>query len=350
MKSYDIIAFGEPLAVCERETPKPRGTEVLLKVKAAGVCHSDLHMWEGHYELGRGRRLLVTDRGVFPPITMGHEIVGEVAALGDEAEGAAIGDQRVVFPWIGCGSCPACRQATENLCRKPNCLGIHRPGGYADHVLAPHPRYLIEFAPLKPEEAAPFACSGLTAYSALMKLGGLIHEEPVAIIGAGGLGLMAIAILKALGGKGAIAVDIDGAKRQAALAAGAIAAIDGGAPDAMAQIQAAAPDGLLAAIDFVGASQTAELALAALARGGRYIAVGLFGGELSMPLPFIPMRALTIQGSYTGSLGELEKLMALARQGAVPPLPVETGPMTGVTEALGRLREGSIVGRYVVQP
>lgn len=350
MKSYDVISFGQPLQLSEKATPQPSGTEVLLRVKAAGVCHSDLHLLDGYYELGQGRRLHVTDRGVTPPITMGHEVVGEAVSFGPDAEGIAVGDVRLVFPWLGCGKCPACERGFENLCRKPNCVGVHRPGGYADHVLVPHPKYLIDIAPLTPEAAAPFACSGLTAYSALMKLGPLLHEIPVAIIGAGGVGLMALALLKALGCAGGIAVDISDTKLQAAVAAGAIATVNSTSPDASAQLTSAAKGGLLAVIDFVGTTETAELALSVLARGGRYIVVGLYGGEFSIPMPMIPMRALTIQGSYTGSLAELEELMVMARRGDIPMVPVTSCDMGEVNTVLDRLRRGEIVGRGIIVP
>jgi propanol-preferring alcohol dehydrogenase len=350
MKSFDVTEFGDALREMERPTPEPEGTEVLLKVRAAGVCHSDLHLLEGGYELGQGRRLNVTDRGVKLPLTMGHEVVGEVVAVGPEANGVKAGDVRLVFPWIGCGKCPACLRGTENLCRAPNCIGIHRPGGYADHVLVPHPKYLIDIGHLTPEEAAPFACSGLTAYSALKKLGALLHEAPVAIVGAGGVGLMAVTLLKALGGFGAIAIDISVAAREAAHRAGAILTVDPKAEDASTRLAEAAPDGLLAAVDFVGSPQTFELGVTMLARGGHYVIVGLYGGELRYPLPLVPMRALTIQGSYTGSLGELQELMALARKGAIPHFPVHAHPMREVNAVLNSLRAGEFAGRSVVVP
>ncbi|MGO9984645.1 MAG: zinc-binding dehydrogenase, partial [Rhodomicrobium sp.] len=204
-------------------------------------------------------------------------------------------------------------------------------------------------SPLTPAEAAPFACSGLTAYSALKKLSYLPRETPVAIVGAGGVGLMAISLLKA-SGRGAIAVDISETKREAALKAGAIAAIDGQSPRAAEELAAAAPEGLLAAIDFVGSPQTAALAIDAMGRGGHYIVVGLYGGELIYPMPYFPMRALTIQGSYTGSLGELKELMGLVRQGAVPALPVRAHAMPDVNAVLNSLRAGGITGRSVVVP
>ena len=123
----------------------------------------------------------------------------------------------------------------------PACLGVHRAGGYADHVLVPHSRYLIDIGDLDPAQIAPYACSGLTTYAALKKIGEQTYRQhPVVIFGAGGLGLMCLTLIKALGGAGAIVVDIDPAKRQAALEAGALAAIDGAAPDAAQQIIKAA--------------------------------------------------------------------------------------------------------------
>lgn len=349
MKSFCVTAFGEPLEALEQPMPEPRGGEVLLKVRAAGVCHSDLHLSDGGYDIGGGKRLNVADRGVKLPLTMGHETVGEVVALGPDARGVRAGDVRLVFPWIGCGECPACPRGTENLCRAPSCIGIHRPGGFADYVLVPDAKYLVEIEPLTPAGAAPFACSGLTAYSAIKKLQYLPQDTPIAVIGAGGVGLMAVGLLKALG-RSAIVCDIAAAKREAAIKAGAVAAIDAGAPDAGAELAAAAPDGLLAAIDFVGSPETAALAINAMARGGHYVAVGLYGGELTYPMPLFPIRALTAQGSYTGSLGELKELMELARKGAIPALPVHEHPMAHVNDVLGRLRAGQVVGRSVVVP
>jgi propanol-preferring alcohol dehydrogenase len=350
MKSFCVTAFGAPLQEIETPTPQPRGREVLLKVKAAGVCHSDLHLSEGGYDLGQGKKLNVTDRGVKLPLTMGHEIAGEVLACGPEATGVKPGDMRLVFPWIGCGECPACRRGTENLCRAPNCIGIHRSGGYAEYVIVPDSKYLIEIGPLSPEQAAPFACSGLTAFGALKKLGLRLTEHPTAIIGAGGVGLMAVILLQAMGGAGAIAIDISPSKREAALKAGAKAALDPKSPSFANEIAAAAPEGLMAAVDFVGSEETSALAINALARGGHYVAVGLYGGQLEYPLPYLPMRALTLQGSYTGSLSELQELMALARTGAAPALPVHSHPMHDVNAVLADLREGRVTGRCVIAP
>ena len=265
------------------------------------------------------------DRGVKLPLTMGHENVGEVVAVGPKARGVKIGDKRLVYPWIGCGTCMVCKRGDEQLCMAPRFLGVYRDGGYATHLMVPHPRYLLNYGKrMKPEEAAPLACSGVTAYGALKKLGSLVKSEPVVVIGAGGLGLICIAIIKAMKGKGAIAVDIDPVKRAAALRQGALAAIDPNAPDALAQLKAAAKGQIWAAIDFVGNSQTAQLAVDSLVKGGKLIVVGLFGGDITLPLPYIPIRAMTIQGSYTGSLKELNELIKLVRNRPLPLVPTKT--------------------------
>jgi D-arabinose 1-dehydrogenase-like Zn-dependent alcohol dehydrogenase len=351
MRSYDVIDFGAPLAARERPTPQPQGTEVLLRMLAAGVCHSDLHIWEGWYDLGGGKKLTVKDRGMVPPLTMGHEIVGEVVALGPEASGVAVGDKRLAHPWIGCGSCAVCRRGEEQLCNSPRFLGVHKPGGYADHVLVPHARYLLDLGRLAPTQAAPYACSGITAFGALKRVGeAIFREQPIMVIGAGGLGLMCLSLLKAMGGMGAVVADIDRKKREAAMAAGALAAIDAGAPDAVKAAQAAAKGALGAAIDFVGAQATARLGIDAIGRGGKYVIVGLFGGDITLSLPLLPMRAITVQGSYVGSLAEMKELLALVATGKVPPVPISERPLADAFAVLEDLKAGRIVGRAVLRP
>jgi alcohol dehydrogenase, propanol-preferring len=350
MKSYDVAECGAPLQLFERPTPQPTGSEVLLRVLAAGVCHSDIHIWEGHYDLGGGKKLKLTERGVKLPLTMGHETVGEVVALGPDAAGVKPGDRRLVFPWLGCGSCAVCRRGEEQLCLAPRFLGVFRNGGYADHILVPHARYLLDIGGMKPAEAAPYACSGLTAFGALKRIGAVLKDEPVVVIGAGGLGLMCLGLLKAMGGKGAIVVDTDSGKRAAAMKAGALAAIDGAAPDALKQVTAAAPNGVWAAIDFVGATSTAKLAVDSLTKGGKLVIVGLFGGDITLPLPFIPMRAMTIQGSYVGSLAEAKELLELVQRTHPPSIPITTHALETADATLQALRAGRVIGRAVLTP
>lgn len=351
MRSYDVVEYGEPLKIVDRPTPVPTGSEVLLRTLATGVCHSDLHIWDGYYDIGGGKRFVLRDRGLAPPITLGHEIAGEVVGAGPDATGVAVGDRRVVYPWIGCGKCATCARGDEHLCNRPQSLGIQRPGGFADYVMVPHPRYLLELGGLTPRQAAPYACSGLTAYSALARVGEAVYRhQPVLVIGAGGLGLMCVSLLSALGGQGAVVADIDPVKRKAALAAGAVAAIDAGAPDVVKQAQSAAKAPIGAALDFVGAGATARLGIDAIARGGKYVIVGLFGGDITLALPFLPIRAIAIEGSFVGSLTEFRALLALVTAGKVPPVPLEGRRLGDAEAALRDLRGGRIVGRAVLEP
>jgi propanol-preferring alcohol dehydrogenase len=350
MKSYDVCQCGAPLELREQATPEPTGSEVLLHVVAAGVCHSDLHFWEGVYDLGGGKQLKLIDRGMTLPLTMGHETVGDVVALGPDAGRVRIGDRKLVYPWIGCGECKVCQRGEEQLCLAPRFLGVFRPGGYSDHILVPHPRYLLDIGDLPPEQAAPLACSGITAYGALRKVGGVLQAEPIVIIGAGGLGLMCLAILMALGGYGAIVLDIDPAKREAAKAAGALAVIDANAPDVVKQITDAANGGIWAAIDFVGSGTTVRIGIDALTKGGKLIVVGLFGGEINLPTLYIPAKAMTLQGSYTGSLAELSDLLDLVRHQPLPLIPVRRRPLEEAYAALTDLKEGKVIGRVVLAP
>jgi propanol-preferring alcohol dehydrogenase len=350
MKSFRVTGFGQPLSEDNRPTPELTGTQVLVRVKAAGICHSDLHIWEGGYELGHGRkRLSLSDRGVALPLTMGHETVGEIVAAGPDAKDAKIGEVALVYPWIGCGECAVCKAGDENMCLKPRFLGVYCDGGYSDELIVPHPRYLISLDGLDPVTAAPYACSGVTTYSALKKLEHCF-DSPIVMFGAGGLGLMALSLLKAMGGKGAVMVDIDAKKREAALAAGALAAVDGAAPDALEQIAKAAGAPVRGALDLVGNAQTAQLGFDCLTKGGKLVIVGLFGGGAPWALPFIPMRAITIQGSYVGNLAETKELLDLVRAKKIPPIPVTPLPLPQANAALLDLQKGKLVGRAVLTP
>jgi len=352
VKSYVLTEFGKPLQTVEAPTPVPHGTEVLLKTLAAGVCHSDLHIWDGYFDMGGGKHQPVADTGITTPLTMGHEIAGEVAAIGPEAKGVAPGERYVAYPWIGCGECPACRAGHENICSATaRTLGIRAPGGYADYVLVPHPRYLAPLGKLNPVNAAPYACSGLTAYAALQAIGEAVYKtQPILVIGIGGLGLTCLKLLKALGGKGAVAADTDPKKREAALAAGALAAIDPNAEKPGRAATAAAGAPIAAAIDFVGSESTARLGMSAITRGGKLVIVGLFGGSITLPLPGFPFRALTIQGVMTGTLDEFKALVALAAQGKIESVPLVERNLAEADQTLQDLRAGRIIGRAVLRP
>ena len=356
MKSFRVAEFNAPLKEIDEPTPQPAGTQVMLKVKAAGVCHSDLHIWEGGYDLGHGRKpLSLKDRGVSLPLTMGHETVGEIVAFGpdvtaDDKHGLKVGDIVLAYPWLGCGKCKTCLGGDENMCIvKPSALGVYCDGGYADHLTVRHPKYLIDLKGLDPVTAAPYACSGVTTYSALKKVESAF-DSPIVIIGAGGLGLMALSLLKAMGGKGAIVVDIDAKKREAAEKAGALATVDGGAADALEQLAKKAGEPIRAVIDLVGNAKTTQLGFDCLTKGGKLVIVGLFGGGATFALPLIPIKAITIQGSYVGNLRETEELLDLVRTRKIAPIPVTPMPLAKANDALVSLKEGRLVGRAILTP
>lgn len=349
MLSFDVVEWGAPLQKIERETPQPRGTEVLVKVKYCGVCHSDAHIRDGYFDLGGGKRLQMTERGMRLPATLGHEALGTVIAAGPDTTNVVIGADRLVYPWTGCGACARCHEGLDNYCMAPSMLGIQRPGGYADHLIVPHPRYLIDAGGLDPAWAATLACSGLSTYSAVAKLQPIPRPEWVMVIGAGGLGLSAIGMVRALGHENIVAVDIEERKLAAALAAGAAAALDGRAADAAKKLQAITAGALYGAVDFVGAAATSQLALGALRKGGKLILVGLFGGELGLSIGATILRALTVRGSHLGSVGELREVVALARAGEIRPLPIETRELAAVSRTLDELKDGGIVGRVVAR-
>jgi D-arabinose 1-dehydrogenase-like Zn-dependent alcohol dehydrogenase len=349
MLSYDVVAWGQPLERRERPTPQPAGSEVLLRLEYCGVCHSDVHIRDGYFDLGGGRRLKMTDRGMQLPVTLGHEPFGRVVAAGPDAPDAPLGQDRLVYPWTGCGGCARCNQGLDNYCMAARMIGIQRCGGYADHLLVPHPRYLIDADGLDPVWAATLSCSGLSAYSAVAKLKPLPPDEWVAIMGAGGLGLSAIAMLRALGHDRIVALDVDPRKLAAAEKSGAAATVEGSSTNAARKLAEIAGGHLYGAIDFVGLKTTAELALEVLRKGGRLILVGLYGGEIPLSVGSTILRALTVQGSHLGSVAELKSVIALARAGKLQPLPIETRPLPEVSRTLDELKAGGIVGRVVAE-
>ena len=346
MISYQLTRFGDALERVECPPPRPAGTEVLLRIEACGVCHSDLHLQDGFFDMGGGRRLDLS-KGRSLPLTLGHEIAGVAAACGPGAAGVDPGARYVAYPWIGCGGCGACGSGREHLCPQPRALGVTRAGGFSDHVLVPHPRYLFGIGDVPVTLACTYACSGLTAFGAVRKVRAQVDGRHLVIVGLGGVGFAALRLAQAVTNASIVAVDVDDATLEAGAAAGA-EVVDGRVPDAARQVRRATGGGAAAVIDFVGSESSAALGLGALAAGGRLVVVGLFGGELRASLPLWPLRDLTVQGSYVGSLAEMRELMALAEAGRAPAIPVEPRPLADAQTALDDLRAGRAVGRIVL--
>ncbi len=349
MQSYQVEAFGKPLAQALRETPAPTGTQVIVNIGSCGVCHSDVHLHDGYFDLGGGNKMDMT-RALNLPRTLGHEIAGTVVAVGPDAQGVKVGDRRVVYPWLGCGVCTVCLAGDEQICNKPRALGIQQDGGFSDHVVVPHAKYLIDYGNLAEEQACTYACSGLTAYGALKKVGMLGKDDPLLIIGAGGVGLSGIRLAAQMFERPPIVVELDKSKWDIAREAGAGTLIDPSADGAARELFKATGGGVAAAIDFVGAASTFDFGYNALRKGGTLVMVGLFGGSTSFVPAMVAMRSVNVRGSYVGSLAEMNELMAIARSGKLPPLPLTSQPLANATQALEDLRAGRIRGRTILKP
>src|ERR1700688_580366 len=345
LTAQSLTAYAAPLSETVIDCPVPRGTEVLVRIARCGVCHSDLHMQDGYFLLGDGKQLDVR-AGRTLPFTLGHEIAGTIESSGPDAD-AKPGAKVAVYPWIGCGECAACKAGDENICAAPRHLGITVDGGFATHVLIPHPRYLIDYAPLSPSYAGALMCSGLTAYAALKRLADRSARAPLLLVGLGGVGLMGLALARAMYGVAPFVADIDARKREAALAAGAAAAFDPADPGARKALLKVS-GGIYAACDFVGSDQSLNFTTGVLAKGGKVVVTGLIGGAYSTAVAMFPLKAMTIEGTTTGTLVEARELIDLVRAKNILPPPITERPLDQAQATLDDLRCGRIVGRVVL--
>ena len=350
MKSARIIKTKEHLVIEDLKVPNPKEAQVLVRVKAAGICHSDLHLWEGGYMGAGGKFMKVEDRGVHFPLTPGHEVSGIIEDIGESVLNFQRGDEVLVYPWIGDGICRSCKAGEEHLCEAPKTLGIYQDGGYSDLILVPNYKYLIKLHDIDFNSSASLACSGLTAYTAIKKSLALPGENLV-IIGAGGLGLMAIILAKAITGSRIIALDRDDAKLKAAKKNGDDDIINSKNEDAVKTVMELTDKmGADAVIDFVNASSTVEVDMNLLRRRAKVVLVGLFGGELKLNLVSMPTRSYKLIGSYTGSINDLIELVSLAKRNIIKPVISNRFKLDEATKALSMLKEGKILGRGVINP
>ena len=349
MQNYQLVGYGEPLVRRETECPQPVGDEVLLRVEACGVCHSDIHLADGYFDLGDSKRLDLT-QGRKLPFTLGHEISGVVEACGSDADQVRLGDRRVVYPWIGCRQCQTCSNGDEHLCGRPQALGVTRHGGFADYVVVPHSRYLFDIGDVSVARAGTYACSGLTAFSALNKVADQLDESShLLVVGLGGVGLAALNLAPSITQTNLIGADVDDQRLQLASSYGAIP-INPKDSESVKAVKRLTEGGVKVAIDFVGSEPSSAFALSSLASGGTLVVVGLFGGALKVSLPLLPLKRLNIQGSYVGSLSEMTSLMTRVRARKVPLTPLDERPISAAQSALDDLRAGSVVGRVVLRP
>lgn len=355
MDVWALTEWDRPLEKMRQPMPTIAGSDVLLRVTHAGVCHSDLHTAEGFYDVGKGQRFYVKDRGITLPRALGHEICGEVVAVGPDvvAVGAVraveLGSRQIVYPWLGCAACTRCRQEQDNLCAAQRGLGTLQDGGFAEYVVVPHPKYLVDLGALDPAVACTFGCSGITTLSAVRKVLPLPPDEPVLLIGAGGLGLAAIAVLRSQGHRAIVSADISDDKLAGALAAGASKTVNTAVNTARDAILAATGGPVLAVIDFVNSSATAALVNDGLvAKGATWVQVGVMGGSVELSLVGNIFKGLTIHSNITGNLADLHALVDLAKAGKIDPVPIQKMPWDEVNAAMGLLKAGKVTGRVVL--
>ena len=338
MKAARLHALRQPLRIDEVTTPVVARDEVLIRIAGAGVCHSDLHIRSGEFPLPPGFDL---------PLTLGHENAGYVEAVGPDVTSIRRGDAVAVWGGRGCGSCRICRQGDEQCCNMALWVAA---GGYAELMHVPSERFLIPLDGLDPVAAAPLADAGLTPYRAIKKV--LPHLYPgaaVVVVGIGGLGHMALQILKAVApSTRIIAVDVARDRLDAALALGASDAVDARGDPAGEIMRLTGGEGAQAVIDLVGSDASLRTAAGAVGRMGIIVIVGLGGGTL--PYSFLGVRAeCTVTCSYWGSYNEFREVLALARGGHIRPV-VRRYPLEQVNEALDSLERGEVHGRAVITP
>ncbi|WP_349826817.1 alcohol dehydrogenase [Brevibacterium litoralis] len=350
MRAFVTTGPSAPLELREVDDPTPTGSQVFLAVRHSGVCHSDTHVHAGSYDAGSKGELSMAQRGLEYPAVHGHEMVGEVVAVGPDVRTVKPGDLRLVYPWLGCGECLRCTAGNTNLCRKGRALGIIQWGGFADHVLVPDEEFLIDIDGLDPAWAATLACSGLTSFSAVHQVLPVEADEAVAVIGTGGVGLMAVALLSQLTDAEVIAVDVDDSRLQIARELGADRVVNSTALEEGATLDVLAGRPVAAVIDFVNTGATFDLGFSSLDKGGHLVSIGLFGGEAAVPTVMLPLKVITVTGSYVGTLQQLRDLVEFARSHELPKVPIIERPLNlqEAQRGLDDLNAGTVQGRIVL--
>lgn len=343
-KAYQLVAWQQPPEFREVEVREPGPGEVLIKVGGAGACHTDL-------------TLMGMPPGVLPyspPFTLGHEAAGWVEALGPGVTGFERGEPVLVYgPW-GCGRCKPCRMGSENHCERALELGYHgggmgRDGCMAHYLLVPSARLLVPLGSLDPRDWAPLADAALTPYHAIKRaLPSLVPGSTAVVIGVGGLGQMAVQLLRAVSPARIIAVDTSEEKLARAKELGADAGVrpDGQAVEHLRQLTRG--QGAELVLDVVGTDATLQLAAGAARARGHLMLIGIAGGVLPFHFMGLPQEC-QVMAPFWGSLPEMMEVLELAQQGRLR-MTVEHFPLEQAPEAYKRMREGTLKGRAIITP
>jgi NAD+-dependent secondary alcohol dehydrogenase Adh1 len=340
MRAALLGEFHRPLELVERPVPEPTGPrDVVVRVGGAGVCQTDLHAIDG----------LMDAAGVRVPLVLGHENAGWVHAVGDDVTAAAVGDAVLVYAQYSCGLCVPCRRGLDMHCEHGQFTGLTRDGGFAEYVLVDE-RSLLELPHgVEPAEVAPHADAGITAYHAVKKqVSRLEPGSTAAVIGVGGVGHIALQLVRALGSADVVAIDTDERRRRLAreLGANEVLGDEPNVADAVRELTGGV--GADVVFDFVGTDETHALALQTLARHGVFSVVG-YGGTIGLPSVGMIATETAIAGNLVGSWIDLWELLQLHGRGDLT-LRTETHALEDVNEVLGKLREGEVTGRAVLVP
>jgi propanol-preferring alcohol dehydrogenase len=335
MRAAMVPALGAPLRIEEVAVPEPGPGQVLVRIEACGVCHTDLHAARGDWPVKPK-----------PPFIPGHEGVGVVAALGAGVTSVREGD-RVGVPWLhsACGACPHCRTGWETLCGSQRNTGYSVNGGFADYALA-DPAYVghlpdtLGFGP-----AAPVLCAGVTVYKGLKETEARPGEW-VAISGIGGLGHMAVQYAKAMGMHVA-AVDVREGALDLARSLGADIAVDARDPDAMADL-ARRTGGMHGVLVTAVSPAAFEQAFGMLRSRGTMSLVGLPPGRMALPIFETVLKRITVRGSIVGTRQDLEEAIAFAAEGKVTPH-FSWAALEDINTVFAQMEQGGIDGRVVLR-
>jgi NAD+-dependent secondary alcohol dehydrogenase Adh1 len=332
--------YHSPLEIVERPVPEPEGSRsVVVRIGGAGVCATDLHAIDG----------LMEPAGLKPPVVLGHENAGWVHAVGDDVTAAEVGDAVLVYPAYSCGLCVPCRRGLDVHCERHQFTGLTQDGGFADYVLVDERSLLKLPDGVDPVEVAPHADAGITAYHAVKKL--LPRLEPgstAAVIGVGGVGHIALQLVRVLGAARVVGIDTDERRRRLAKELGAddVLGEEDDVSGAVRELTNGAGADIV--LDFVGTDETHASAMQMLARRGLYSIVG-YGGIVSHPSVAFVVGETVVAGNLVGSWIDLWELLQLHRRGDVT-LRSEMHPLEDVNDVLDSLRNGEVTGRAVLVP
>ncbi|WP_396288280.1 alcohol dehydrogenase AdhP [Curtobacterium sp. KT1] len=335
MQAAVVHALGQPLVVEERPIPDPGPGQVLVRIEASGLCHTDIHAARGDWPVRPT-----------PPFVPGHEGVGVVEELGAGVTELRIGD-RVALPWLGhaCGACRYCIDGRETLCEHQQNTGYSVDGAFAQFAVA-DARYAVPVpAGVDPWDAAPLTCAGVTTYKAL-KVAHVVPAETVAVFGVGGLGHLAVQYARVFGGQ-VIGVDVEPEKLQLARDLGADHTVDASSGDAAAQVQELG--GADVAVVLAASASVFEQAFASLKRGGRLVCVALpADGTMSIPIFDTVLKGISIIGSIVGTRQDLAEVFALHAAGRTRVVSVRR-PLGDVNESMADVLAGRVPARIVFE-